>query len=199
MNNQKKVFTFKNNVFFNFNNFNFCLFLDLENAIAEKDYSKLENSLKVTKFEPMKTKLRKERNIASELMNDIRELRTIQLRILDLQRKRVNELRSYKIPPPLIYQVIKATFTLVSIPENEVNNWDSCCIYLTNIGSKSIFTKMKKLKIFDVDLSIIKKVNNIIEGIKKQEILLASRCAAAFFYWTKTCISTYLKVNKQKL
>lgn len=159
-----------------------------------KDFTKLKDVLRKTNFEPIKSNLKNERK-----HDELREIKLIEQKMLDLRQKRVDELRSYKIPPLIIHQAVKGTLVLVSIPEKEASQWDKCLSYLTNIGNNSIYSRIKKFKLFEVNSSTIKKVHSIIKDIKKKEIISGSRCAAAFLHWTRINVKTYSKLNKLEL
>lgn len=179
---------------FNFILFFYSILTELDEGIKSKNYVKLKRILEQTRQQPYKIKLRAFRKEAKSLSSKLKSVELIQRKILNLDKKLIGELKSYKNPPAVVHQGIKATLILLLVPEQEIKTWQSCKLYLTAIGQKSILRKIQKFRLFDIREKIISKAAKLIKTINDREIFVGSRCAAAFFFWTRTNLITYKRV-----
>lgn len=65
----------------------------------------------------------------------LKELEKRKRAVLELSQRVIAELKSYSNPPPLVHQVMSATFLLLGNPEKETKSWQA-----TQVSWKAVFS-----------------------------------------------------------
>ena len=101
--------------------FNICLafFLGLLSAMDRRHLKDLEKAVANAKRSGFELVLSNELIEAHKLIIQLRRLERIRAEILELKQSTVAEIRSYQKPPPIVHQVMTATFLLLKHHENE--------------------------------------------------------------------------------
>ncbi len=93
--------------------------LGLANAMNKRQVKVLEDAINYVKRNGFEVPLAKELIEANKVMLQLRRLERIRAEILELKQSTVAEIRSYQKPPPIVHQVMTATFLVLGHKEKE--------------------------------------------------------------------------------
>ncbi|CAD5126299.1 DgyrCDS14453 [Dimorphilus gyrociliatus] len=172
---------------------------ELIRAISNKDYKKFKKAIKPASVEPVNYSLRKELWKANRLLNNLKEIKRSQNRILKMDQRCIAELHNYTKPPSVVHTVMKAALLILSIPESESKKWNECQKHIKFVSSQSIIKKIRKLKILKVHPGIIIRAQEMISSVDLQQVREARAATASFFLWICKSVKVFKRVHQKKL
>ena len=88
--------------------------------------------------------------------------------------------RSYSHPPPVVHASMRALFLLLGHPLSETKEWKRCQALSNSIALNK---KVNSFDIRNVAMETSKQAKNILDGIRVEDVQVASEGAATFYVW----------------
>uniref|UniRef100_H2Z7K6 Dynein heavy chain coiled coil stalk domain-containing protein n=1 Tax=Ciona savignyi TaxID=51511 RepID=H2Z7K6_CIOSA len=130
---------------------------------------------------------------AEKLLLRLRHLERLRSEVLELKQSTIAELRSYKQPIPVIHNVMKATYMLLGVPENETKKWSSIQTLLGKTGKDGLKRRISTFKETSVTLEIARRAKHLIGQEEDLESIRdVSAGAATFYLWVTGMVEEVL-------
>lgn len=158
---------------------------ELEDAIKRRHLETLEKAIEHGNKSRFKDKVTKQITEAEETRDHLRHLDRIAHDVLEMKQPTIAELRSYKYPPPVIYDVMKSTFLMLGEKKEYLEDWEDIQILMGRIGKDSMLRRVKQFDTISVQPDTKYYVERTLNEHSETEVRLASAGAGTFYVWLR--------------
>jgi len=168
---------------------------ELEDAMVSRDLAGIEAGIEKIKkngYEKDHVTLLSE---AEKLAAKLKRLERMKRELAALDQRLIAEIRHYKIPPPVVHQIMTAVYVLLGYNEKELKKWQYIQALLGRTGKESLkrmcttldATKLD-LKLADVAESRYLKDQKTGQDLELDEVREISHGVATFFAWISATV-----------
>ncbi|KAJ8304180.1 hypothetical protein KUTeg_017763 [Tegillarca granosa] len=161
-----------------------------------KNQTDLRDAIKVRKPELLKHAVRsaKQSAFAEKLQNLIRQAQSVLADIeslqrfahyIDLRRPAISELQSYANPPPVVIDVVRATYMLLGEPPEHLNTWENLQNLLRKKNDESLVFRIDMFDFVDIGEETIENVADLLSLYNEETAMAASVGVGAIYTWAK--------------
>ncbi|KAH3793457.1 hillarin-like [Dreissena polymorpha] len=162
----------------------------LKDAINRRNLEKLEIAIKQGHNSRFKEKLSRLIEDAEELRNHLVHLNKIAHDILEMKQSTISELRSYKSPPNIIFDIMQSAFLMLGETSEQLEVWENLQVLMGKMGKESMLRRVKTFDTIKVKPGVQQKVEEMLNKYSEFEARVASAGAGTFYCWLKdVCIA----------
>ncbi|XP_060594837.1 uncharacterized protein LOC132749158 [Ruditapes philippinarum] len=158
---------------------------ELEDAIMRRHLQTLDKAIKRGKESRFREKVKKQINEAEDVSEHLRHLNKIAHDVLEMKQPTISELRSYKYPPKVIFDVMKATFLLLGDKEEYVEDWEDLQVLMGKTGKSGMLRRVRQFDTVNVQPDTKYRVEKTLNDHTEVEVRLASAGAGTFYVWLR--------------
>ncbi|KAH3793407.1 hillarin-like [Dreissena polymorpha] len=161
-------------------------------AINRRNLATLEIAIKQGHKSRFNDKLARLIEDAEELRNHIINLIKIAHDILEMKQSTISELRSYKSPPNIIFDIMRSTFLMLGETSKQLEVWENLQVLMGKMGKKNMLRRVKTFDTINVKPGVQQKVDEMLNKYSEIEARMASAGAGTFYCWLRdVCIAIH--------
>ncbi|XP_052788215.1 lim and transglutaminase domain protein ltd-1-like [Mya arenaria] len=163
---------------------------ELEDAMNRRHLETLEKAIARGEKSRFRDKLTKQLDEAKDIREHLLHLNKIAHDILEMKQPTISELRSYKIPQPIIQDIMRATFLMLGERRSDLEDWEDLQVLMGRLGKDSMIRRVRQFDTVSVQPSVQKEVEKMLDEHSEIDARKASAGAGTFYVWLRdVCIA----------
>lgn len=158
---------------------------ELKDAINRRHLETLEKAIahaNVSRFREKVTHLIKE---AEDVRDHLRKLDRIAHEVLSMQQTTISELRSYKYPPQIVFEIMQAVFLMLGDKPRYVEEWADIQALMGRTGKDGLLRRVRQFDTQNVQNDTEQHVEKVLGKHTEYEACVASAGAGTFYVWLR--------------
>ncbi|KAL4227459.1 hypothetical protein ACF0H5_012903 [Mactra antiquata] len=156
---------------------------ELEDAVKRRHLETLEKAVDRGQKSRFRDKVRKELEEAEQVRDHLKHLNTISHDVLEMKQPTISELRSYKIPPAIVEDIMRSTFLILGEKEVWLQDWEDLQVLMGKTGKDGMLRRVRQFDTVNVRPEARKHAEKTLNEHTELEARIASAGAGTFFVW----------------